>query len=288
MTTGFLDICGPISVATATSTARAVLRSRMYSGWPDVGAIWLALEGLNQFAVRLGRGYLGSQALDRVLPVGIRSLSVVGPVDASELAVEGTATRFGPTVRVQATVRCAGGHRDGKAIQADLVVASAGAAGPPKGAAGSPEGILGAEAGPNDGQRVFFPADPTSHDCLGKFSLNPRARLLSEHFPGTPIAPGSLALAYIADAFRERLGPGFSWSRLHGLQFLRPIVPGPVYSARALPPGDARAMGGYGFEVVSPEGELFIRGAFLTHHATSNELRGRNLTVAIHSLPEVP
>ena len=105
---GFLRICGNGEpVESCPNVYHGELNASRFSDAGLVSSPFLLLEGLNQFAVRVGRRSLGlmPDSQTRVLPVSIRSFEAVRAVCRNEkFRVVGETTRFGNSAVVHANV----------------------------------------------------------------------------------------------------------------------------------------------------------------------------------------
>lgn len=251
--TRFLEICGPVGAA-----GEARIAPRRYSRWAECLPFTLLLEGLHQFAVRLAYQVTGrSPEIERLLPAAIKSLDVESALEAEEWEVRGSAIPFGPTVRVRAAARRAGLVAD--EIRAELVVAVAGRTGGRAVETRMAAGVARAPLGPTS---LFTAAAARSSADLCAFCVNAEAPLLAEHFPGFPVAPGSLVLGRVAQSLGEKLGSAFAWRGLRDVQFVRPVTPGPVFSCRLTPSGPGRAARGIAFNLIDDANRVAVRGVF--------------------------
>lgn len=106
MSTNFLNICGPIfEISTETGiTGRALIDFDNYSESKTTMPAILALEGLNQFAVRLAHATLPQQQGWRYLPVSFRSFVEHKLLRQRRYFVHGRAEQTTNTLRVRMTL----------------------------------------------------------------------------------------------------------------------------------------------------------------------------------------
>ncbi len=260
MTTGFLEITAPFAPPPGTLRAEAVLSPCRYAGWREVAPAVLVLEGLNQFAVRLAMHGLARLDEARLLPAAVKALSMEGVLDREEMRVEGTAAPFGPTFRVSLTARRA--DAVGPVVRAEIVVARVAGAPPPSAPSGRATPWPGGPSPHPGGPPVLAPVPTRSPAEVCAFRVDPLAVLLAEHFPGFPVAPGSLVVGYVADALCMAGSGAPGWTGLRDVQFLRPVVPGQTFSCRLLA-APRQAPGDAAFEVVDEEGRAATRGVLV-------------------------
>lgn len=224
MATGFLQMCGPVETAdlaggiVAGTAELDLFRFRLRG---EVRSAFLLIEGINQFAVRLGRRVLKApdDLSHGVLPVSLRSFRQELPIEESTLTAVGEASVFGASAFVSVSVH-AGGRGGARIAVAQVVVAAAAA----PSARVRPEAKSPAGAGRLN---VFSLTD--SKPASVAFGVNGGGEVMQEHFPGNPIVPASLMLEFVCRAF----GPGpDEMPALRNVRFLKPVVPGGSYRCR--------------------------------------------------------
>ncbi|MBQ4849994.1 hypothetical protein [Pseudoalteromonas sp. MMG012] len=104
MNSRFLDICQLEHVENGKGTG--VLALQNYQGLMGVRPLFLALEGIHQAAVRIGKKVIaGASARDiRVLPVNINQFSQADELELKAYQFTCEAEPFGPSARVTVTV----------------------------------------------------------------------------------------------------------------------------------------------------------------------------------------
>jgi len=120
MDSQFLNICQLDQVETGIGSG--VLKLNNYQGDMSVNPLFLALEGIHQVAVRVGKKVIeGASSRDvRVLPVNINHFSELTEVELQDYAFECQATAFGPSARV--TVSVNDNASDKQVISAQITV----------------------------------------------------------------------------------------------------------------------------------------------------------------------
>jgi hypothetical protein len=252
------------------------MHSRRFRCAGAISEVSLLIEGLNQFAVRLGRQCSRHDVAStgRLLPVAIKSLEIAGQVQADEIALRGEVIAFGTTLRIQVSGRYASTGAD--VVRATIVVAEVGRSETKTmshtARATDASGFSSADS---DAAPLLLAAPLSRADDAFAFVVNPRCALLNEHFPSFPIAPGSLVIGYVAARFCERLGSAFAWNRLSDVQFLAPLVPGPTFRGSVQPdPSPSKATRtGRTFTLLAGDKQVVMRGTFGLEPAHTSEHR---------------
>lgn len=246
MGTGFLNICGAVTTSTGRETVgSAGIDISRYADKQPASSSFLLLEGMNQFAVRLGRRALGipPEARRRVLPVSIRSCELLIPWEENTCRITGEATQFGRAamVSMRALSGMPGGFESTVFASAEITVASPEVLGAPAamGAEIPPVLSAGATSMVQCGQgfeTMLFSAQsriereidarPQSVD----FRTKERAPLFEDHFPGSPIVPASLLLEFVWTLCRDKVKSGSnSGFCARNVRLMKPLTPGKSY-----------------------------------------------------------
>ncbi|MBR8845625.1 MULTISPECIES: hypothetical protein [Pseudoalteromonas] len=104
MNSQFLDICRIEQVENGVAQGRLVLSN--YCGTLAVDPLFLALEGIHQAAVRVGKKVIeGASSREiRVLPVNINQFQQLGEFVLQDYQFSCEAAPFGPSARVKISV----------------------------------------------------------------------------------------------------------------------------------------------------------------------------------------
>jgi 3-hydroxymyristoyl/3-hydroxydecanoyl-(acyl carrier protein) dehydratase len=262
MALNFLGMCS-LPVHTAPGRACAEIDVKRFSNWRDTPMSALLTEGINQFAVRFARTVLPGvmDRRQRVLPVGIRNLQQLAELGSGPFLVEGEISQFGPTARVRITVRNMSTAPGAPLMQAEVAAAVAGESavldGTPAHTDNVPALLWNVAEDP-----LFRLAGQTGQADRFDFHVSPGCPLLEEHFPGFPVAPGSLVLAFIWKQAALRIGVRAPQLRIDDARFVRPVTPGVAYTCALR---DLAADGKpqrYRFMVTAPDGSVHSQGIF--------------------------
>ncbi len=268
MALNFLGMCSP-PVHTAANNARAEIDVKRFSSWRELPMAALLTEGINQFAVRFARTVLPNvtERRQRVLPVGIRNLAQLGELGTGPFQVEGEISQFGPTARVQVTVRgMQGGVAAPSLMQAEVAAAVAGTIGVLDGTSAHADSVppLAWDIEKNP---LFYRDGPFAQMDHFGFHVSPSCPLLEEHFPGFAVAPGSLVMAFIWGQAALRLGWRGDNLRIDDARFVRPVTPGVAYTCTLRDVSTDGKQDRHRFVVSALDGTVHTQGVF--HFGTS-------------------
>ncbi len=267
MATEFLSICGPIERQSSNGDDcwRASLDLQAYRDFRDVRPAFLLFEGINQFAVRTARAAVSAAPERRYLPVSFKHFREHGRTSAQTYSVIGQAVPLGGPIHVTMTIVC---EKTGGTPVAEA-------------------GVTVAEVPPLPGDGASRqdpkPAQPEDaalfriEDCTApqpdmlqfSFAVAPYNELLSEHFPGFPVAPASLTLDFISGQISPHFGGALQQISLSNTRFNKPLLPGSTYRCR-VSRAALSAPGPLRFEILGGQGDIHVRGTFETSELNTN------------------
>lgn len=262
MALNFLGMCS-LPVHTAPARACAEIDVKRFSNWRDTPMSALLTEGINQFAVRFARTVLPGvmERRQRVLPVGIRNLQQLGDLGPGPFLVEGDVSQFGPTARVRITVRGMSAVPGPVLMQAEVAAAVAGEGAVLDGMPAHADNVPPMRWNVKDDPLFRLAASTGEADRFG-FEVSPTCPLLEEHFPGFPVAPGSLVLAFVWEQAARRVGVRAPQLRIDDARFVRPVTPGVAYACTLRDVSTDDKPQRYRFVVTAPDGAIASQGIF--------------------------
>jgi 3-hydroxymyristoyl/3-hydroxydecanoyl-(acyl carrier protein) dehydratase len=262
MALNFLGMCS-LPVYHEPGRARAEIDVKRFTNWRDTPMSALLTEGINQFAVRFARTVLPGvmERRQRVLPVGIRNLQQLGDLGTGPFLVEGDVSQFGPTARVRITVSRMAAVPGAPLMKAEIAAAVAGEGAVLDGMPGHvdniPPLVWNVAADP-----LFRPTGPTGQLDRFGFEVSATCPLLEEHFPGFPVAPGSLVLAHVWEQTARRLGVRGAQLSIDDARFVRPVTPGVPYTCTLRDLAQDGKPQRWRFVLTSPDGAVHTQGIF--------------------------